>query len=101
MPKNAYNHPLRFGTRTLSFIGDDYGPMVPTWESGAWGDPLRVILRHDIPGGQITSYVEAESCNDGMSDNQFGLSLRMMVDGQQGTYLADSVLRGCCSIAEN
>tara|TARA_R110002073_G_scaffold18847_15_gene69589 strand:- start:269 stop:898 length:630 start_codon:yes stop_codon:yes gene_type:complete len=85
---------------TLTLNADAYGPMIPVWESGAWGNPLRMILRHDIPGGEIVSYIEAESCNDGMSDREFGLSLRMIIDGSEGGLRDGAVLRGCCSIAE-
>lgn len=81
----------------LFYLPDESTPMIPQWESSAFGSPSRMILRHAIPDGEIISYLEAESCNDGMSDREFGLSLRMFVTGSNST-LPDGILQGCCSI---
>jgi uncharacterized membrane protein len=85
---------------TFNYFTDAIGPMTPIWESGAWGSPRRMILNHHIPNGEITSYIEAEACNDGMSDRAFGLSLQMFIQSDDGA-IPQNQMRGCCSLATN
>tara|TARA_R110000744_G_scaffold163547_1_gene280532 strand:- start:130 stop:729 length:600 start_codon:yes stop_codon:yes gene_type:complete len=47
------------------------------------------------PGGQMVATIDARACSDGMSDRAYGLSIGLVLTGNDGPRY----LTGCCSLA--
>jgi uncharacterized membrane protein len=53
------------------------------------------VLAQDESGRNYQSVITREQCNDGMSDRQFGFSIRMFLAGKGD---GNQVLSGCCTL---
>ena len=82
----------------FEFFGEPAFKMTPVWESGAFGEPYNVLMRHASKHVDISTLVRAQSCNDGMSDREFGIAVDIFLDtpdDYQNTHY-----RGCCQLSK-
>lgn len=70
--------------------------MVPEFEERPFTAIKSVVMRHTIAGGDATTIIRGEACNDGMSDREFGLSVILVMTRDD----AMQVWSGCCSLAD-
>lgn len=64
-------------------------------DRGIAEDAMRALIAGDGMG-RITAVVQPETCSDGMSDRDFGLSATVILDGGDQP---SRMLNGCCSVA--
>lgn len=77
------------GTASLSGLDrpDISAPI--TWESGT----LNHRGRYAFAAGEMTGIVSLQSCNDGMSDTEYGIDITLAIPSENTLY------QGCCSLA--
>ena len=80
----------------FGFFGEKTFTLTPEWESGAFGDPRTVLMRHRSEHGEVTTLVRAQACNDGMSDREFGLAIDLFLE--RPDQYQNSHYRGCCQL---
>lgn len=80
----------------LSEPGIGTTALAERWTGPAQGrTPVEFAALMEGGGGRLTAFVARESCNDGMSDLEYGLSVSLVDDRPGGPRL----LSGCCSLA--
>lgn len=75
------------------------GRFQQVWGNPQWNQPMNAVMTFDDGGAQAVAVVRAESCNDGMSDREYGLSVNLFVDDGSGKTSSAAYYGGCCSIA--
>lgn len=69
---------------------DDSDIVLPLrWETSSLGHRERHAFRAE----GVTGILSLQSCNDGMSDMEFGIELNLTLDDEENLY------HGCCSLA--
>ena len=73
--------------------------LTPVWGNTEWDMPLNVALQVSASGDEGIAVIRAESCNDGMSDAEYGLSINMFLQSSADANMPGSQFSGCCTIA--
>lgn len=72
--------------------------VTPAWGNADWDRPYSIAMTVSSAGQSGIGVIRAESCNDGMSDQEFALRIQMFL--QTGQTATDS-FGGCCTMEAN
>lgn len=67
------------------------GWLTETWGRPDWGQPINAALSFTSPNGPALAVLRSEQCDDGMSDQEFHLSVTFLMRDQPPHT-------GCCSL---
>jgi len=90
----------------LNFSGLDLEPIsLPVdWHPGVWGrpdwdKPISAALSFSGASGRGLAVIRNESCNDGMADSEYALSIQLMLLHNTDQARVQSSFGGCCSLS--
>ena len=91
------------GTSQLERMGEApvdlaFDWITPAWGNPDWDRPYSVAMTVSGGGQSGIGVLRAESCNDGMSDQEFALRLQIFMQTGQS---APADYGGCCTMAPN
>lgn len=69
------------------------------WGNTAWGQQVTALLNFAGNDTRAAAVVQAQSCNDGMSDFEYGIAIHVVVSqGNDDDRFASQSWSGCCSM---